>query len=85
MDDDGLGFPNIELSAGSSVEGCLYMIKQEELDKLDACVGYPEVIYSGPSLSGHSQQRQPSLMWPQCFGTTSMNAFTSPSRQRPPL
>ncbi len=45
MDDDGLGFPNIELSAGSSVEGCLYMIKQEELDKLDACVGYPEVIY----------------------------------------
>ncbi len=25
------------------------------------------VIYSSPSLSGHSQQRPPSLMWPQIF------------------
>ncbi len=38
-----------------------------------------------PLLVGHSQQRPPSLMWPQLFGATTMNAFTSPSRQRPPL
>ncbi len=41
--------------------------------------------YSGPSLSGHTQQRPPSLMWPQIFGTATMNAFTSPFHQRPPL
>ncbi len=39
----------------------------------------------GPSLSGHSQQRRPSLMWPQISGAASMNAFTSPSRRKPPL
>ena len=30
--------------------------------------------------SGHSQQRPPSLMWPQSFGAATMNAFTFPSR-----
>ncbi len=42
-------------------------------------------LYSGPSLSHHSQQRPHSLMWPQISGPTTLNAFTSPSRQRPPL
>ncbi len=37
------------------------------------------------SLSGHSQQTSPSVMWPQSFGTAIINAFTSPSHQRPPL
>ena len=41
-------------------------------------------IYSGPSLSGHSQHSPPSLMWSGLFATSIMNAFTSP-RQRPPL
>ncbi len=34
-------------------------------------------IYSGPTLSSHSQQRPPSLMWPQSFVTATMNPFTS--------
>ena len=44
-------------------------------------------IYSGPSLSGHSEVRTPSLMWLQSFGaaTGTMNAFGSPSCQRPPF
>ncbi len=45
-------------------------------------------IYSSPSLSmlsGHSQERPPSLMWPEIFVATTMNAFSSPSRQRPLL
>ena len=42
-------------------------------------------LYSSPSLSGHSQQRPPSLMWPQIFGTSTVLTLTSPSRQRPPL
>ncbi len=33
----------------------------------------------------HSQERPPSLMWPEIFVATTMNAFTSPSRQRPPI
>ena len=41
--------------------------------------------YSSPSLSGRSQQRPLSLMWPQIFGAAIMNAFTSPSHRRPPL
>ncbi len=41
--------------------------------------------YSVPPLRGHSQQRPPSLMWPQIFVTATMNTVTSPSRQRPPL
>ncbi len=41
--------------------------------------------YSSPSISGHSQGRPPSLMWPEIFVATTMNAFTSPSRQRSPL
>ncbi len=48
------------------------------------CCGYTvHVLYSGPSLSGHSQQRPPSLMWPHIVGTATMNAFTFPSYQRP--
>ena len=46
---------------------------------------YNVPIYSGPSLSGHSQQRPPSLLRPQFFATTTINVFTSPSHQRPPL
>ena len=42
-------------------------------------------MYSGPSLSGHSQQRPPSLMWPQIIAVPTINVFTSPSHQRPPL
>ncbi len=45
-------------------------------------IGYQ---YTGACLSGHSQQRLPSLMWPQHFVTTTMNAFTSPVHERPPL
>ncbi len=41
--------------------------------------------YSSPSLSSHSQERPPSLMWPQSFGAAIMNAFSPPSHQRPPL
>ena len=41
--------------------------------------------YSGPSLSGYSQQRPPSLMMPQIFATGARTAFTSPSCQRPTL
>ncbi len=44
-----------------------------------------KLVYSGPSLSGHSQERPPTLMWPEIFGPTTINAFTFPSRQRPPL
>ena len=36
-------------------------------------------------LSGHSQQRSLYLMWPKHFYAATMNAFTSPSHQRPPL
>ncbi len=35
-------------------------------------------MYSGPYLSGHSQQRPPSLMWPQIFATATMNVFILP-------
>ncbi len=41
--------------------------------------------YSGRSVSGHSQQRPPSLIRPQLFAATTINVFTYPSRQRPPL
>ncbi len=43
------------------------------------------IQYSSPSFSGHSQQRPLSLMWPQISAATTMNAFNSPLRQRPPL
>ena len=36
-------FPNIELHSTSSVEGCLYLITLEELDKIDRQAGYPQV------------------------------------------
>ena len=36
-------------------------------------------------LSGHSQQRPPSLMWPQFFAAATINVFTSLSHQSPPL
>ncbi len=42
-------------------------------------------IYSGPSLSGHSQQRPPSLARPQILAITTINVLTSPYHQRPPL
>ncbi len=58
-------------------------LRNWKLGKYNSCYG--NYMYSGPSLSGHSQQRPPSLMWPQTFGATTMNAFTSPSHQRPPL
>ncbi len=37
-----------------------------------------------PSLS-HSPPLPPSLMWPQCFATATVNAFTSGSCKRPDL
>ena len=37
----------------------------------------PFKVYISPSLSGLSQQRPPSLMWPQTVGTSTMNVFTS--------
>ena len=37
-------FPNLEFNPHSSVEGCLYLITQEELKLLDYHLGYPEVI-----------------------------------------
>ncbi len=49
---------------------------------------YKKHIHCGRPLSGHSQQRPPSLMWPQIFAAATMatmNVFTSLSRQRPPL
>ncbi len=49
------------------------------------CIVCHKEVYSSPSLSGHSQQKPPSLMWPKMFVTDTINAFTSPSRQRPPL
>ena len=69
----------------------LYM-KQTTLAPInpESCEGQKltKVHYSDPSLSGHSQQRPPCLKWPQIFGATTtctMNAFTSPSHQRPPV
>ena len=47
--------------------------------------GVSKKAYSGPSLSGHPQQRPPSLIRPQIFAATTINILTSPSRQRPPL
>ncbi len=41
--------------------------------------------YSGASHSGHSPRRPHSLIRSQMFVTTSINEFTSPSHQRPPL
>ncbi len=41
--------------------------------------------YSSPSHSGHSQQRPPSLIMPRIFAATTINVFTSPSHQEPPL
>ncbi len=38
------------------------------------------IICSIPSLSGHSQQRPPSLMWPNIFVAANMNEFTSHSQ-----
>ncbi len=38
--------------------------------------------YSGPSLSGRSQHRPPSLKWSEIFAATTTNVFTSPSHQR---
>ncbi len=45
------------------------------------------MLYSGPSLSDHSQQRPPSLIRPQIFAATTIivHVVTSPSHQRPPL
>ncbi len=37
-----------------------------------------ENIYSGPFLSGHSQEKPPSLMWPEIFVAPTMNAFILP-------
>ncbi len=42
-------------------------------------------MYSGPSLSGRSQKRPPSLTRPQLFAAIIINVFTFPSPQRPPL
>ena len=36
-------FQNIEFNPYSSVEGCLYVITEDELQVLDKCLGYPEV------------------------------------------
>ena len=41
--------------------------------------------YSSPSLNGHSQQRLHSLIRPYIFPAATINVFTSPSHQRPPL
>ncbi|KAI0239021.1 hypothetical protein LSAT2_010223 [Lamellibrachia satsuma] len=41
-DADGGCFPNIEFNPYSSVEGCLYVITEDELLVLDKCVGFPE-------------------------------------------
>ncbi len=42
-------------------------------------------MYSIHSLSDYSQERLPSLMWPEIFAATTINAFTSLPHQRPPL
>ncbi len=36
---------------------------------------YKHLIYGGPSLSSHSQQRPPFLIQPHIFRTTTINAF----------
>ncbi len=48
-------------------------------------LGKYKYIYSSPSLSGHSQQRPPSLIKPQIFAAATVKVVTSPSQQRPPL
>ncbi len=37
------------------------------MNTVHCAVSHFTALYSGPSLSGHSQQRPPSLMWPQIF------------------
>ncbi len=39
-------------------------------------------LCSSPSLSGHPQQRPPSLMWSQMLATLTVNVITSPSHLR---
>ena len=46
VDQDAIGFPNVQTSANSSVEGALYLLKTEELAMVDGHMGYPEVRQS---------------------------------------
>ena len=45
MDSEAGGFPNVEFSSNSSVEGVVYLIRQEELKVLDSAMGYPQVLW----------------------------------------
>ncbi len=58
----------------------LVKVKERNSNGCFYCLGY-----SVPSLSGHSQQRTPSLVRPQIFAATPISVFTSHSHQRPPL
>ena len=40
------GFPNIEFSPSGSVEGCVYQLTPKDVQILDKCIGYPEVLFS---------------------------------------
>ena len=42
-DDDAGCLPNIEYSASSSVEGVVYSVTPGELDRVDHCMGFPQV------------------------------------------
>jgi len=41
----GAGYANIVKDEGSIVEGVLYEIREEDLEKLDECEGYPRHYY----------------------------------------
>ncbi|XP_041370233.1 uncharacterized protein LOC121384077 [Gigantopelta aegis] len=42
FDRESGGFPNIEFSPSSSVEGCVYQLTPKDVQVLDKCIGYPE-------------------------------------------
>ena len=61
-------------STWDSVYICQYKCSQQQDENVNTC------MYSGPS-----QQRPPSLMWPQIVAAPTINVFTSPSHPRLPL
>ena len=45
VDSEAGGFPNVEFNSNSSVEGVVYLLRQEELKVLDSAMGYPQVLW----------------------------------------
>lgn len=43
VDVEAGGFPNLQFCSSSSVEGVLYLLKEQEVKLIDSNMGYPEV------------------------------------------